>query len=395
MKLSKNLGRVATTFLATAMLASLTAVPAFAATEGTKNEDGSVNFTNPASTATIDITKTIEKPAHMYMPDATFNFSVASYEGMENVGADAVTMTDSTISSEPKETDINQSSVTISGDVAIVKVDASKFEEPGEYEFTIQEAAGTYENGQSWTAQDLKLKVWITEETVQDSEGGGTHTEKQVYGYSLYKEDAADKKLTGFTNTYFGGNTNPTDNSFELSKVVAGNFATTADETTKHFTFNVSIANNALLGEEGTEDDLSKWYKVTVEHTSNCNHATQGIVDITYIEANANDASQIKLANGDKVTIDGLTGNETITVNEQKYTTDGFEKVSYKLDANEAVDNEYQMNTTGAADHKVTFTNTKSNTNPTGIVMDIAPYVLLVVVAAAGCFVFMRKRRED
>ena len=31
MKLSKNLGRIATTFLATAMLASVAAVPAFAA----------------------------------------------------------------------------------------------------------------------------------------------------------------------------------------------------------------------------------------------------------------------------------------------------------------------------------------------------------------------------
>ena len=41
------------------------------------------------------------------------------------------------------------------------------------------------------------------------------------------------------------------------------------------------------------------------------------------------------------------------------------------------------------------FTNNREAVSPTGIVMNVAPYVLLVVVAAAGCFVFLRKRRED
>ena len=42
-----------------------------------------------------------------------------------------------------------------------------------------------------------------------------------------------------------------------------------------------------------------------------------------------------------------------------------------------------------------TITNTRSTTTPTGIVMNVAPYALLVVVAVAGCFVFLRKRNED
>ena len=41
------------------------------------------------------------------------------------------------------------------------------------------------------------------------------------------------------------------------------------------------------------------------------------------------------------------------------------------------------------------YTNTREAVSPTGLIMDIAPYALLVVVAAAGCFVFLRKRRED
>ena len=47
------------------------------------------------------------------------------------------------------------------------------------------------------------------------------------------------------------------------------------------------------------------------------------------------------------------------------------------------------------ANEELIFTNTRNAVSPTGLIMDIAPYVLLVVVAAAGCFVFLRKRRED
>ena len=49
----------------------------------------------------------------------------------------------------------------------------------------------------------------------------------------------------------------------------------------------------------------------------------------------------------------------------------------------------------GADAINMTFINTRDAVSPTGIVMNVAPYALLVVVAAAGCFVFMRKRRED
>ena len=80
------------------------------------------------------------------------------------------------------------------------------------------------------------------------------------------------------------------------------------------------------------------------------------------------------------------------------YTKDGSSAAGGKMEMNyvEADDN-YASNSIGmnAQDNAVTITNTKETVNPTGVVMDIAPYALLVVVAAAGCFVFLRKRRED
>lgn len=43
----------------------------------------------------------------------------------------------------------------------------------------------------------------------------------------------------------------------------------------------------------------------------------------------------------------------------------------------------------------IEFNNSRNSSTPTGIVMNVAPYALLVVVAVAGCFVFLRKRNED
>ena len=387
MKLSrKNLGRVATTFLATAMLASLTAVPAFAVEENP--EPGKP--IDATSSAEITFNKTITKPENVYLPNATFTFSVEDYTGMQNVQPGAVTITDNTIASSPSASDVGEGKTKIVvSDTASVNVDATKFSQPGEYEFTIIEADGKYEdattdeNDIGWASQKLTLKVYIK----RDTDG------MKVYGYSLYSESDPTDKLDGFTNAYMTDDEGEDiTNKFDLNKVVDGDFATDADKTTKHFTFNIDIDNTALESATNLES-ATKWYKVVVTHTADCEYDGE---DVAYITAN-DTAEQIMLAHGDKVEIYGLTDNETINVTEENYTSDGFQGVSYVIDSNPKVDDSYTI--TGGvnvgSDHSVTFTNTKSAVSPTGIAMDIAPYALLVVIAAAGCFVFLRKRNED
>ena len=68
---------------------------------------------------------------------------------------------------------------------------------------------------------------------------------------------------------------------------------------------------------------------------------------------------------------------------------DGQNKVTDQTaDGDVVVDN-------NAKDVTATFTNTLEGSPATGIAMNVAPYVLLVVVAGVACFFFMRKRRED
>ena len=63
-------------------------------------------------------------------------------------------------------------------------------------------------------------------------------------------------------------------------------------------------------------------------------------------------------------------------------------------DGTEVKDQYVEASQTLTADY-VEFTNDREASTPTGIVMNVAPYALLVVIAAAGCLVFLRKRDED
>ena len=73
MKLNKTFGRIATTLVATAMLASVAVVPAFATGEP-QYEEGEFG------TSTIQITKELIMPSEVNVPDVTFSFDIYGYQ---------------------------------------------------------------------------------------------------------------------------------------------------------------------------------------------------------------------------------------------------------------------------------------------------------------------------
>lgn len=102
--------------------------------------------------------------------------------------------------------------------------------------------------------------------------------------------------------------------------------------------------------------------------------------------------SNIELMNNQRLHIYGLSKNDMVTIDQDDYSGEGYQ-VSISKDGSDYSDN--TTVTFDATDIAMVYTNTRDAVSPTGIVMNVAPYVLLVVVAAAGCFVFLRKRRED
>ena len=385
MKLNKTIGRVATTLVATAMLASLAAVPAFADAAVSVDSNGYHNYEDDLQeSVTLKIGKQVVKPANAVLPDVDYSFSVAAASG--NVYANGVVMgADKTVTTEA--TDITAATTVdtdpILGDTFSVTIDASKFQDAGVFDYVISEDAGTYPGANTYGGEKLILSVFVKRVAKDDY---------KISGYELYTYDSSDDhkgaKTAVVTNDYTPDESGYTA-AFTVGKTVEGSMATNADLTTRDYTFKVVV-----------NDDVDKQYAITTP-------------DGSTVLTDADGSKVITLKGGQTFTINGVKETDTVTVSEvmesdfavkadSNYadgrTSDDAAAVS--ADAEAAIEGK----TTGSVqatigtnddDTDVMFYNIKNETTPTGIVMNVAPYVLLVVVAAAGCFVFMRKRRED
>ena len=351
MKLSKNLGRIATTFLATAMLASVAAVPAFAA-------ENTLHVGNDNDTVTF--TKSITKDAAAGVPKGGFVFTVTDGTG------DA----DTQIVDEDKATEGVQilaetdGAATIAVDVAF---DLTKFTEPGIYTYTLQETS-TDIPGMTVDSTAYTLTVVVVNKNAENPNG----VDFVIDSAKLSSTDV--EKTDTITDTY---NTY----SMTLSKELAGGFANKNDEFTFDITFKANDTNATSFTFNGE---------------------TQ-----TFVEGEVQ--CQVTLKGGQSVVADGLPVGVTYTIVESGEASNNYDTtvtgngVNYTHDATSAEGKEagddVMVEVEGestAQDVNVLYTNTWDETSvDTGIVMDIAPYALLVVAAAAGCFVFLRKRRED
>lgn len=365
MKLNKTIGRVATTLVATAMLASL-AAPAYAA-----------NYEAvPGGTTTFEKYLVMDKDANV--PTADFTFAIGAGENVAATndspavkGASAEQAALVTVSKDgfvPGDTTYSsvQDGDTLELDtdekyaVDVVTVDFSQvsFSTPGIYRFTVTES-GTVNGVTNDTKNIRYIDVYVV-----DNNGA-----LSVSNYILHDGTAAipgdgeyTDKATGFTNTYATENVT-------LTKQVEGNMG----DKSKDFTFTITVTsaggakNYTVEASDGTE----------------------------YPAIAAGTPATVYLSDGESVTIKGLSEGDTYKISEEevsgyttKYTTTG-EVSEEATTGNETTD------LTTATSTSVIFYNISEASTPTGIVMDIAPYALLVVIAAAGCFVFLRKRRED
>ena len=184
-----------------------------------------------------------------------------------------------------------------------------------------------------------------------------TFTENQeaakVAGYDLSVSGTANGTMTingtnlNITNAY-----TPSNRTITLEKVVGGNMG----DTNKEFQF--SVSENATMSGNG------------------------------------------KLKDNGETTITAKVG-ETVTITEDDYTADGYTTTASAT--NDVTDGKYEDHSytfTVTKDMStstvITFTNTKRINPPNGITTTIAPYAIMVVLAAgAGVyFVYSRRRRN-
>ena len=374
MKLTrKSIGRIAASFVATAMLATMAIVPASAADPEVPQFEGS----SSDGVYTVEMQKVLTVPANVYAPNAIFSFTATAADpnvnevyqgipvekGVDNaIDIDNVTYTSSTTESLTK-------------DIAI-KVTENAFTHAGVYKYTLAETKGDNAN---IDYDDAQKTLYV----IVENNGSGV----KVAGVVVY--DGDDKSET-FTNDYGKKDQQDTLSDLTLSKTITGNAA----DMTKQFAFTVSITNS-----NGDNQVFKYW-----------NDANKNDVEdegeTGTITANASTSTRFNLGNGEDVVIYGLRAGDKYTISETEANAQGYTTTVKINDTDTNFDtNEEEESIVGQVsgtiatntDVAVAYTNARTSSTPTGIMMDIAPYAVLVVIAAAGCFIFLRKRhaKED
>lgn len=392
MNLRKNLGRVASTIVATALLASVATVPAFAA--------GASTVQNANGLTSITLNKKLVLPDNVAIPNQNFTFTVT---GDNTVGADD-TITSNGVTMEVKQgqgtgtgtaavspassRDTNNYGTITGTDVVTVDLTirlpaVTSFTNTGAgiYKYNITEnditnAEGTVDTDFT-NATPNGLDLYLIVERV---DGGSTDMSQDTYkitGAMVYPDGItpsgnSDAKTADFVNYYKVDDSGAKVGNLKFTKVIAGAMGNKNDK----FVFEVS------------SDKLENG----VEYSYVKNEEVSATADVQKATA----------ANG-KLTFSGIGHNDYIIIlglDEGSYkvketTTGNGYVISINDDDDQDATNGVNKNVKENATVETTITNTRNSVPPTGIVMNVAPYALLVVVAVAGCFVFLRKRNED
>ena len=227
----------------------------------------------------------------------------------------------------------------------------------GVYEYTLEEVAGDTA-GVTYRTDTLKLVV-----TVINVEGGkirvaGVHTEST----GKEKSDKFDD------NKYSAG-------SLNVKKVVEGNLG----DKNKKFDFTVVFTNNT-----GKEIKSTITAKVAGVAVDDFNVSWNANKQYTY---------KFSLANDETATFENLPYGVTYTVTEADYigNNGGY------LDPTSAYSEDSGThNTIDTASETLTITNTKTGDVDTGVILDNAPYMLMLAVVAGGAMTLViKKRREE
>lgn len=358
-----SLGKRIAALTAAVILTTAMTVPAFAAdpTAPTVPADPAIS----EGLTTIGFQKKVDAADDTYQPDLTFTFAVSDgaagtykhgdvsdtvYAGKANDGIQ--------ISDVKTDTSILGGHTYTSGVITFTSDPTKTYEQPGIYNYKVQEKAGT----NTHTVYDVTTKDLYVYVKRNDSNA------LVIYGAALV--DADGMKTDLFTNVYkYNDNKNNEFKNLTVTKAVTGN----QGDKTKEFTFKVKITSSA---------DGRKLYNA-VKPDKTVATLTVG-QDYTFTLKDGDTFIVDKLADGDKYTV-----SEEVAANYAATAT---------LKNSDSPATSYTLTTeTTMTDHQndVVITNERDAATPTGIVMNIAPYVLMLLGALCAAFVFFRKKKVE
>lgn len=363
MKANKLLKTLAASTMSLALLAGVAVMPAMAAPV---TGDGTVEN----KLTKISVSDVINTDGKTYAPNTELTISVTEGEGgtfADKEGSTATALagvdgglTGTTITFTTDEEAGPKTSYTQTGDLV---VNDGVFETAGIYHYVVTQTEPENKiEGMTYSEETYDVYLYVMNTTdLSDLYVG--------YAVSVKRGETAQKADLVFTNNYDQGNTALHD--LVLYKLVTGDAANMKDK----FQFTVKIDGDAgekYYVERGTYDN----------NTFTSNGTTMTLV--------SGESATIELGNKDALKVYSLDGTESYTIEEIGDNSNG-----YTLKINDVADNDGVTTGTISADATVKYENTKNASTPTGVILNVAPYALMVVIAVAGVAVFMRKRVED
>lgn len=380
MKLNR---KVASVLLAVTMFAGVLSVPAMADDESGNGETGQTpatgvvqieanNIVNNTTTktATVKFPKILDVSAAdgASVPGVTFSFDVTVKEGQngvagaikDNNGADVSGVASATIDAGATP----DASKQVSADVELA-FDLSKFSAPNVYTYTLEELACGNDDIKI-DDDDYTMRVCVENVLNENDQPTGDY---KIAWVTLEGTKGKVNKITNAYSTY----------DLTLKKIVTGNMG----DKNQEFKFTIAFASDASnSGKTFTVDGTQKEF------------GTDGAASV-----------EVTLSHNEEVTIKGLPSNVTYTITESENAgydvayngatqdTSNENKATGAIKVTET--NDENVETETAADRSVTVTNNKDAATATGLLMDVAPYAAMILLAAAAAFVFLRRRNSN
>lgn len=408
MKKSKSI-KILTTCMVALLLCLTSITSVFAdADQGTE--------ANPAK---LSISKILRMSDTTATPTAAFTFEFNKISVDDNTGAASLAtmpaISDATVAFTSADTGTSAGGLkTVTKETGNLLLSSIEFPHAGVYKYTVAEQAGTYttSTGETMTYSpgEYSIEIYVSNGTsglyisLVNVVVATPDSDTQNEGEKVTPTPGSSS--VNFTNTYTkisGGDDPVNDSALKIGKTVTGNFS----DQTKYFNFTVSINKTDLetttptyklyLFDNGTIASTipSDVYSGTVKN--------DGTYD--YIEATAGTSLSVSLKHNQSLSVLSATAGTTYNVEETgaaDYTpkasivTNGSTPTEVTGTAGSNLSTGVQ--TIGSGANSANFLNTyKEIIVPTGISLDMLPFVILLALAGIGLisFIIVKSRKQN
>lgn len=389
----KNLNRLATLALSGMMVMSM-AVPAFAMDvpfQKRVHTDGKTLA--PNTTFNFKVTPAGQSGTYTFTKDG-----VVHNEATKPGPANGVTIEGAKFAPEAKKFgDETGADFGIFKSNATIKVDESKFGDLGYYEYNMEEEDNEYE-GIYYTKSKFKIYV------LKYVENNTTKFITSVVRVKKANGDADNTKVQGVDNNY--GRELPPPEIPDIPPYTPPETPGTPPENPYDTTHEVTVRKR-ILGKVANHSDKFEFYVTVVpgdrkgqKGAELYNVEPEGDVNLNGIKAFTASSESGKIVVGDNggFTITGLTKGDKVFVREGATT---YVMTAGAVAGKESYIKELDVQGLTASfnavkdDAEVDIKNTKDVTTPTGIVMNVAPYAMMLAVAGGLGVVFMNRKKEE